>query len=166
MFVMDYLRHTNCMAISGQTEYIYIKYGTQTLTSEKSVNKYLKLMKVNCYIEETFSKKNWISDNLLTKIDERQLLCAEWAIQSAEQEKIWKDKVIATKQILNSSELITAMNRNGKEIIKGMDFWFSVTKSAEKVLVYRMISKNWQHHCKILRRRIHSVVDRIKRKLI
>lgn len=162
-FVMDYLRHINYMVVSGQVQYLYIKYGIGTLTSQKSVDKYLKLMDVNCHIEETFFQKNWISDGIIKKIDERKMMCAEWAIQAVEQEKSWKNKVTLTKQILNSRELLNSLKRNGKEIVGNRtELRLLMTKMPEKILICRNAERCWKRYRDVLRRKIHHLANCVR----
>lgn len=161
-FVMDYLRHTNSMTVCGQVQYLYIKYGTGTLTSDKSVDKYLKLIEVNCYIEETFSQKNWISDALLKKIDERKLMCAEWAIQGAEQEPNWKNKVLATKQIVSAFEIQNALKRNGEELMNRTELRLFKANAPRRILIYRVVNRQWKYYRNVLRRRIRWLVNFVR----
>lgn len=163
-FVMEYLRHTNSLTVCGKAQYLYIKYGTGTLTSGKSVDKYLKLMEVNCYLEEIFSQKNWISHALLKAIDERKLMCAEWAIQGAEQEPTWKNKVLATKRVVSAHEIQNALNRNGEELMSRTELRLFKANAPVKILIYRAINRHWKYYSNVLRRRIRRLVSFVRKR--
>lgn len=152
LFVMEYLQYVHRMVISGHVIYTYMKYGAGTLTAVTHPDKYIKLMYVNKCIEETFAKKNWNTPLVLEKIDERNLLSVEWAIESAEQRKIWSDKIQAVKEVLNSPDLRDAINRSGRDVLDTKTLLLYRTKSAEFVLLYRKAEQMKQHFFKTLRR--------------
>lgn len=87
-------------------------------------------------------------------------MCAEWAIESAEQQAEWSVRVAATKRILYSMDYKNAINRSGKEILGIRSFLYRI-RSAEIVLLYRKLKRMKQRYLNIARRKIHSLAVRL-----